>query len=275
MAWRVHTLGGHGRLAGQATIPAPGYDLHGCAQTCHRSGPQVFWVQLRDLGRQGSVQQGIKPLHSVQETSILVRFKIKRQIFNVRLSSAQQRQRTVDLPGSQSRSTRWTVDWQGQPFRGFCAIIVAKTQSNQIWYHALSSLFTFRYGTESSMPVWWPNDVFEWTALKNLSHRYDGQLGDSYSNCLRLAIVQGYEFYNKVTQFKFCKLSRQRIKHHNSSTELPWSPDHPDQLLSGIPKFNMNFVKGGQCHQDLLIYWTQWSIDLDDLLKMIDWTLVL
>jgi hypothetical protein len=40
--------------------------------------------------------------------------------------------------------------------------------------------------------------VFEWTALKNLSHRYDGQLGDSYSNCLRLAIVQGYEHYGKV-----------------------------------------------------------------------------
>ena len=64
------------------------------------------------------------------------------------------------------------------------------------------------------MPVWWPNDVFDWTALKNLSHRYDGNLGkirassfggltiissgDSYSNCLRLAIVQGYEFYGKV-----------------------------------------------------------------------------
>ena len=53
------------------------------------------------------------------------------------------------------------------------------------------------------MPVWWPNDVFEWTALKNLSHRYDGQLGDSYSNCLRLAIVQGYEFYNKVSHQDF------------------------------------------------------------------------
>ena len=53
------------------------------------------------------------------------------------------------------------------------------------------------------MPVWWPNDVFEWTALKNLSHRYDGQLGDSYSNCLRLAIVQGYEFYNKVSHQNF------------------------------------------------------------------------
>jgi len=54
-----------------------------------------------------------------------------------------------------------------------------------------------KYGTLNSMPVWWPNDVFDWTALKNLSHRYDGNLGDSYSNCLRLAIVQGYEFYGK------------------------------------------------------------------------------
>ena len=50
------------------------------------------------------------------------------------------------------------------------------------------------------MPVWWPNDVFEWTALKNLSHRYDGILGDSYSNCLRLAIVSGYEYYSKVEE---------------------------------------------------------------------------
>ena len=55
-----------------------------------------------------------------------------------------------------------------------------------------------KYGTLHSMPVWWPNDVFEWTALKNLSHRYDGILGDSYSNCLRWAIKAGYEYYNKV-----------------------------------------------------------------------------
>ena len=58
-----------------------------------------------------------------------------------------------------------------------------------------------KYGTVHSMPVWWPNDVFEWTALKNLSHRYDGILGDSYSNCLRLAIVSGYEYYSKVKRF--------------------------------------------------------------------------
>ena len=28
---------------------------------------------------------------------------------------------------------------------------------------------------------------------------------------------------------------------------------------------------GGQCHQDLLIYWTQWSIDLDHLLIQNEW----
>ena len=24
------------------------------------------------------------------------------------------------------------------------------------------------------MPVWWPNDSFEWAKLKNLSHRFEG-----------------------------------------------------------------------------------------------------
>ena len=89
---------------------------------------------------------------------------------------------------------------------GHCPNYLSQSQS---WKFSLACSCP-RYGTESSMPVWWPNDVFEWTALKNLSHRYDGQLGDSYSNCLRLAIVQGYEFYNKVSrsksfsEWKFC-----------------------------------------------------------------------
>lgn len=47
------------------------------------------------------------------------------------------------------------------------------------------------------MPVWWPNDKFEWAALKNLSHRFEGFMGDSYSNCLRLALASGYEYYNQ------------------------------------------------------------------------------
>jgi len=57
-----------------------------------------------------------------------------------------------------------------------------------------------KYGDPSSMPVWWPNDSFEWGALKNLSHRFEGHMGDSYSNCLRLALAHGYEFYNKDPQ---------------------------------------------------------------------------
>jgi hypothetical protein len=31
-----------------------------------------------------------------------------------------------------------------------------------------------KYGLVETMPVWWPNEVFEWTALKNLSHRFEG-----------------------------------------------------------------------------------------------------
>jgi len=54
-----------------------------------------------------------------------------------------------------------------------------------------------KYGCPSSMPVWWPNDSFEWAALKNLSHRFEGFMGDSYSNCLRLALHCGYEYYEK------------------------------------------------------------------------------
>ncbi len=32
-----------------------------------------------------------------------------------------------------------------------------------------------KYGLVETMPVWWPNEVFEWTALKNLSHRFEGK----------------------------------------------------------------------------------------------------
>jgi len=54
-----------------------------------------------------------------------------------------------------------------------------------------------KYGDVASMPVWWPNESFEWAKLKNLSHRFEGFMGDSYSNCLRLALACGYEHYGK------------------------------------------------------------------------------
>lgn len=54
-----------------------------------------------------------------------------------------------------------------------------------------------KYGDAASMPVWWPNSSFEWAKLKNLSHRFEGFMNDSYSNCLRLAVTCGYEYYGK------------------------------------------------------------------------------
>ncbi|CAB4068155.1 KIDINS220 [Lepeophtheirus salmonis] len=51
------------------------------------------------------------------------------------------------------------------------------------------------YGNPQFMPSWWPNDIIEWSQIKNLSHRYEGYLGNSYSNCLRIAIIRGYAYY--------------------------------------------------------------------------------
>ena len=51
------------------------------------------------------------------------------------------------------------------------------------------------YGNPASMPVWWPNHIIDWTKIKNLSHRYEGYLGNTYSNCLRIAMIRGYAHY--------------------------------------------------------------------------------
>ena len=51
------------------------------------------------------------------------------------------------------------------------------------------------YGNPASMPVWWPNHLIDWTKIKNLSHRYEGYLGNTYSNCLRIAMIRGYAHY--------------------------------------------------------------------------------
>ena len=39
-----------------------------------------------------------------------------------------------------------------------------------------------------------------------------------------------------------------------------------DELLQIKLDRKGGWAGGMQCHQDLLIYWTQWSLDLDDLL---------
>ena len=51
------------------------------------------------------------------------------------------------------------------------------------------------YGNPASMPCWWPNHLIDWTQIKNLSHKYEGYLGNTYSNCLRIAVIRGYAHY--------------------------------------------------------------------------------
>ena len=51
------------------------------------------------------------------------------------------------------------------------------------------------YGNILSMPVWWPQNIIDWTKLKNLRHKYAGKLGNSYTNCLRVALIRGYAHY--------------------------------------------------------------------------------
>jgi hypothetical protein len=51
------------------------------------------------------------------------------------------------------------------------------------------------YGNPASMPCWWPNHLIDWMQIKNLSHRYEGYLGNTYSNCLRIAVIRGYAHY--------------------------------------------------------------------------------
>ncbi len=52
-----------------------------------------------------------------------------------------------------------------------------------------------QYGNPETMPDWWPNELMDWTKLRNLRHKYDGPLGDSYTNCLRIALRRGLEYY--------------------------------------------------------------------------------
>jgi hypothetical protein len=37
--------------------------------------------------------------------------------------------------------------------------------------------------------------LIDWLQIKNLSHRYEGYLGNTYSNCLRIAVIRGYAHY--------------------------------------------------------------------------------
>ncbi len=68
---------------------------------------------------------------------------------------------------------------------------------------ALSQILMFhnggrapRYMDPAAKPEWWPDHLIDWCRLKNLRHRYEGPLGNTYTNCLRAALVAAYAFYD-------------------------------------------------------------------------------
>ena len=80
------------------------------------------------------------------------------------------------------------------------------------------------YGNPASMPVWWPNHIIDWTKIKNLSHRYEGYLGNTYSNCLRIAMIRGYAHYgldaNEYVERKGIREPYQPIHNQNPLESL-------------------------------------------------------
>ncbi len=65
--------------------------------------------------------------------------------------------------------------------------------SKMLWFHNKNN--PPLYGNAQSRPAWWPDNLMKWVCMKNLRHRYDGPLGNSYTNCLKIALVRGYSFY--------------------------------------------------------------------------------
>ncbi len=103
------------------------------------------------------------------------------------------------------------------------------------------------YGNLCSMPAWWPGHLMDWTKLKNLRHKYEGPLGNTYTNCLRTALVRGYSFYgvdpenylepagrlpqtpfdsNLVSLLPLSPLPRSEVM---AASEQPQQPQQPEQ----------------------------------------------
>ena len=71
--------------------------------------------------------------------------------------------------------------------------IIRKCLTKLLWFQSNHS--APNYGCMESMPVWWPNHLMDWGKLKNLRHKYEGPLGNSYTSCLRTALILGYSHY--------------------------------------------------------------------------------
>jgi len=109
-----------------------------------------------------------------------------------------------------------------------------------------------KYGDVASMPVWWPNDSFEWAKLKNLSHRFEGFMGDSYSNCLRLAVICGYEFYGKdpVTFVEDPGEDLPSVSNSNRRVSIDNNMSDLVKKLDGVIDSNIELYKVNQFEQN-------------------------
>ena len=74
------------------------------------------------------------------------------------------------------------------------------------------------------MPCWWPNHLIDWLQIKNLSHRYEGYLGNTYSNCLRIAVIRGYAHYGLD--------ANEYVEKQNGRPSFLSSTFQPSQVLS-------------------------------------------
>ena len=79
------------------------------------------------------------------------------------------------------------------PFAGMNCAAVRAALSKLLWFHNRD--MPPCYGSPNSRPSWWPDNLMPWVHLKNLRHKYEGPLGNSYTFCLRKAVKLGYDFY--------------------------------------------------------------------------------
>lgn len=86
------------------------------------------------------------------------------------------------------------------------------------------------YGNPASMPVWWPNHIIDWSKIKNLSHRYEGYLGNTYSNCLRIAMIRGYAHYGLD--------ANEYVESKGGGGALDISYSNDEIMLTGTPVIN-------------------------------------
>lgn len=113
--------------------------------------------------------------------------------------------------------------------------------SRLLWYHNNSTPPS--YGNIASMPQWWPNTLMDWTKLKNLRHGYGGPLGNSYTNCLRIATSRGYSFYGLDADKHVIENGEAKAEDNGTSIDAPISMTpvilSPKEVMTETPAFTI------------------------------------